>query len=63
MHDDYNSNALALACVYHNENKMRAKTKIIKYLLESGANPNVVNKHTGFMPIHWCARYGEIKNV
>jgi ankyrin repeat protein len=31
--------------------------------LESGANPNVINKHTGLMPIHWCARYGEQNNV
>ena len=36
---------------------------MIKFLLASGANPNVINKHTGFMPIHWCARYGELQNV
>ena len=36
---------------------------LIKFLLESGSAPNVFNKHTGFTPMHWCARYGELDSV
>jgi ankyrin repeat protein len=61
--DIYGNNALMLACVYHMEAKHMNKKKVIKYLLECGSNPNVRNKFTGFMPIHWCARYGELNNV
>ena len=61
--DCYDNSALMLACVAHNDVKIKDKMKIIKYLLKFGSTPNVINKFTGFMPIHWCARHGELNNV
>jgi len=31
----------------------------VQKLLEYDADPNVVNNHSGFTPLHWAARYGE----
>ena len=52
-----------LACVYHNPFKVEIKEKLVRFLLESGADPNTRNYHTGFTPLHWAARYGELEIV
>ena len=63
LQDIYGNTPLALACLRQSEAKESIKRMMIKFLLESGANPNVFNKHTGFTPMHWCARYGELESV
>ena len=35
----------------------------MELLLECGSDPNVRNKITGFTPLHWAARYGEIEII
>ena len=61
--DVYGNNALMLACVYHNHFKVDIKVRLVQFLLESGADPNIRNYHTGFTPMHWAARWGEVDIV
>jgi ankyrin repeat protein len=61
--DENGNTALMLACVHAIESKKESKHDCIKLLLESGNNPNIMNKETGFTPLHWVARYGELQNV
>lgn len=64
LRDDYGNNSLILACVHDAETKKLEKFKCIEFLIkECKADPNVRNKHTGFTPLHWAARYGEFKIV
>jgi len=32
-------------------------------LLKDGCDPNIVNNNSGFTPMHWLARYGELKII
>ena len=57
--DNYGNNALALACIYHNEKKKDIKRKCVQFLLNHGSNPNVRNSLTGFTPLHWACLYNE----
>lgn len=66
--DSYGNNALMLACIYpefkykdcrHASNKQI----IVKKLLENGTNPNIRNIYSGFTPLHWAAKNGEIEIV
>ncbi len=36
---------------------MEEDTSLVEYLLDKGANMNVLNRH-GETPLHYCARYG-----
>jgi ankyrin repeat protein len=49
--------------VFDSEKKAEDKLSPIKLLLANYANPNVANKHTGFTPIHWEARYGNVESI
>ena len=61
--DIYGNNALSLACVYNIKAKDDIKYQVIALLLKNNIEPNVRNLHTGFTPLHWCARHGELQNV
>lgn len=54
---------MLLACTFDSEKKAEDKILTIQILLKNGANPNVRNKHTGFTPIHWLARYGNTESI
>ena len=32
-------------------------------MLARGAKTNLINKHSGFTPVHWAARHGELEIV
>jgi len=61
--DIYSNTALALACIDHVESKKEDKYNCILLLLKYGSTPNVRNSVTGFTPLHWAARYGELEIV
>jgi ankyrin repeat protein len=39
------------------------KKNVIRILLDNDADPNVYNKYSGFTPLHWAARYGEVEII
>jgi len=61
--DDFGNNPLALACIYNIDSKKEEKIKCVEILLNFGSTPNVRNRITGFTPMHWAARYGELKII
>ena len=64
LEDIYGNNALALACINDIETKKVDKYKCIEFLVKiCKADPNVANIHTGFTPLHWSARHGELRSV
>ena len=54
---------LLLACIYNYEVRREDKLEITQELLDNGSNPNVYNLYSGFTPLHWAARYGEVKII
>jgi ankyrin repeat protein len=64
--DKYGNNPLMLACIYKDKSSTLTrdnKLKCVRMLLQNGCDPNVVNKHSGFTPMHWLARYGELSII
>ena len=63
MQDKFLNTPLLLASIYNYEVRKEDKLEIIKSLLDNGSDPNVYNLYSGFTPLHWAARYGEVKII
>ena len=63
MQDKFYNTPLQLACIYNFEVRVDDKLEIIKELLKNGADPNVYNRYSGFTPLHWASRYGEVEII
>ena len=71
LEDDYGNTPLALCMINGVDwdgksevpEKLLNKRKMVRLLVEHGADVNVRNSKNGFTPIHWAARYGEVENI
>ena len=40
-----------------------SRLEVVRILLDKKANPNVFNPTTYWTPMHWAARYGDLKVI
>lgn len=61
--DVYGNTPLALALIQNIQAKKNDKFECAYMLLKMGADPNIKNKRTGFTPMHWAAKHGDLNLV